>query len=141
MIILDTNIVSALMVSPPEKLLLSWLDRQPRLSVWITSVTILEVEYGLQIMPLGKRRSALVEAFGHFLGKLEERIASFDASSATHTADLMAARKRVGRPRDVRDTMIAGIAVARHATLATRNTAHFQDLPIEVVNPWLIGKQ
>jgi predicted nucleic acid-binding protein len=53
-------------------------------------------------------------------------------------ADLMAFRQRKGRPVDLRDTVIAGIVVARHATLATRSVVHFEDLSVPVVNPWLI---
>jgi len=48
----------------------------------------------------------------------------------------MAARRRAGRGGELRDAMIAGIAIARHATLATRNTRHFADLPMAVVDPW-----
>jgi hypothetical protein len=64
MIILDTNVLSALMRQTPDKNVVVWLDKQPRTSVWTTSVTILEVRFGLQIMPLGKRRSVLMQAFG-----------------------------------------------------------------------------
>ena len=68
--------------------------------------------------------------------KLEERIATFDAMTAEHTAILMAARRRRGQPRELRDTMIAGIAVSRRAALATRNLRHFDGLPAPVVHPW-----
>jgi predicted nucleic acid-binding protein len=66
---------------------------------------------------------------------LERRIASFDAAAAQETAILMSARHRRGEPRDLRDIMIAGIALARHAVLATHNVKHFDDAGIEVVNP------
>ena len=64
----------------------------------------------------------------------------FDHIAATHAAQLAAQRKAQGRPVDMRDTFIAGIAVARHATVATRNTRHFDDLPVPVVNPWTDDK-
>ncbi len=136
MIILDTNVFSALMRESPDKDVISWLDRQPRMSIWTTSVTILEVRFGLQIMATGKRRSLLIQAFEIVLERMGHRIASFDAAAATQAADLMAARQRKGRPGDLRDTMIAGIVLDRHATLATRNTSHFEDLAAQVVNPW-----
>jgi toxin FitB len=135
-IILDTNVLSALMRQSPDKDVISWLDRQPRMSIWTTSVTILEVRFGLQIMATGKRRSLLIQACEIVLERMGHRIASFDAAAATQAADLMAARQRKGRPGDLRDTMIAGIVLARHATLATRNTSHFEDLAAQVVNPW-----
>ena len=116
--------------------MVEWLDRQPRTSVWTTSLTILEVRFGLQIMAGGKRRSLLLHAFESLLQKMGERVAPFDAAAATQAADLMASRKRKGRPGDLRDTMIAGIVLAHHATLATRNITHFEDLSVPVVNPW-----
>lgn len=137
MIILDTNVLSALMHQLPDEKVIDWLDRQPRSSVWTTSVTILEVRFGLQTMPLGRRRALLMEAFESLLeDKIERRIASFDTAAASEAGDLMAIRYKKGRPGELRDTMIAGIALACHATLATRNTVHFDDLSVPVVNPW-----
>lgn len=136
MIILDTNVLSSLMRQVPDAQAVTWLDHQPRSSVWTTSVTVLEVRFGLQVMPLGSRRTKLLKAFELLLGKLDHRIASFDAVAAERAADLMASRQKRGRPVDLRDTMIAGIALARHASLATRNTAHFVDAGIVLVNPW-----
>jgi toxin FitB len=136
MIILDTNVLSALMRATPERRVIAWLDQQPRTSVWTTSITILEVRFGLQVIAAGKKRSLLAQAFAEVLDKIGQRVASFDALAAQHAGDLMASRQRRGRPVDLRDTMIAGIALAHHATLATRNTVHFEDASIPVVNPW-----
>jgi predicted nucleic acid-binding protein len=60
---------------------------------------------------------------------------SFDAEAAARAAELMAQRKRTGRPVEGRDTMIAGIVLANRATLATRNAQHFSDLSATVINP------
>src|SRR5215831_17770100 len=138
MIILDTNVLSALMRHPAEKRVIEWLDKQPRTSIWTTSVTILEIRYGLQILPAGKRRSALIQSFEKVVvDKLESRVAPFDTAAAQQAGDLMALRHRKGSPGELRDTMIAGVVLASHATLATRNTSHFEDLSVLVVNPWL----
>jgi toxin FitB len=137
MIILDTNVLSALMRQTPDQNVLVWLDKQPRTSVWTTSVTILEVRFGLQIMSLGKRRSLLIQAFEAVLEKIGYRVAPFDAAAAQQAGDLMASRQKKGRPGELRDTMIAGIVLAHHATLATRNVMHFEDLSVPVINPWL----
>lgn len=137
MIILDTNVVSALMRLIPDVQVIQWLDKQPRTSLWTTSVTVLEIQFGLRIMPAGKRRAALVRAFESVLAeKMEARIAVFDAAAAQMAGELMAVRRQKGRPGDLRDTMIAGIVLACRGTLATRNTSHFDDLSIPVVNPW-----
>lgn len=137
MIILDTNVLSALMRQTPDKNVIVWLDKQPRTSVWTTSVTILEVRFGLQVMPLGKRRSLLIREFETVLDKIGYRVAPFDAAAAQQAGDLMASRQKKGRTGDLRDTMIAGIVLAHHATLATRNITHFEDLSVPVINPWL----
>jgi toxin FitB len=136
MIILDTNVLSALMRQTPETKVVNWLDMQPRTSIWITSVTVLEVRFGLQIMPAGKRRDSLMQAFEELLKKIGQRVAGFDAEAAQQAADLMASRNKKGTPAELRDTMIAGIVLARHAALATRNTVHFGDLATPVINPW-----
>lgn len=135
MIILDTNVVSAVMQQMPDPMLLSWLDRQPRTSIWTSAITVLEIRFGLQIMPTGKRQHLLIQSFDMLLEKIGHRVAAFDDAAAQQASNLMASRHKKGRPGDLRDTMIAGIVLANHATLATRNTAHFEDVP-GVINPW-----
>jgi predicted nucleic acid-binding protein len=135
-IILDTNVLSALMRQTPDKGVIAWLDRQPRTSVWTTAVTILEVRFGLQILPAGKRRTLLIQAFEATLDSIGKREAPFDAAAAQQAGDLMASRQKKGRPVELRDTMIAGIVLAHNATIATRNTKHFDDISASVVNPW-----
>jgi predicted nucleic acid-binding protein len=144
MIVLDTNVISALMRKEPDKPVVRWLDAQPVSSVWITAITVMEIRFGLQSMPpqsttKTRRQDALLRSFELMLkNMIEGRIASFDAEAGIHAAELMAQRKRAGRPAEVRDTMIAGIVLANRATLATRNTQHFKDLPLTVINPWEI---
>ena len=137
MIVLDTNVLSALMREVPDAKVLAWLDQQPRTSVWITSVTVLEIRFGLQLMAAGKRKRLLLAAFENLLDQLGHRVSSFDNDAAAEAADLMASRQRKGRPVELRDTMIAGIVRSRHATLVTRNLANFEDLSIPIINPWL----
>jgi predicted nucleic acid-binding protein len=136
MIVLDTNVFSALMQVSPEPKVIAWLNRQPRTSVWTTSVTVFEIRFGLQIMASGKRRTALLQKFESLLERIEHRVASFDETAAGHAADLIASRQNAGHPGDLRDTMIAGIVVARQAAIATRNVTHFRDISATVVNPW-----
>jgi predicted nucleic acid-binding protein len=136
MIILDTNVLSALMHQAPDQNVVTWLDRQPRTSIWTTSVTVFEIRFGLQILAVGKRGTLLTEAFEELLARMGQRVVTFDVEAAGQASDLMAARHKKGRPGDLRDTMIAGIVLAQRATLATRNTAHFEDAAIPLVNPW-----
>jgi predicted nucleic acid-binding protein len=136
MTILDTNVVSEFMLRSPNPKVLEWIDRQPRSSLWTTAVTIFEIRAGLQIMPGSKRRDVLNQRFDDVLARMNEQIVPFDTEAARHAASLMASRKIQGRPRDLRDTMIAGIVLARHASLASRNVAHFDDISAPLIDPW-----
>ena len=137
MTVLDTNVVSELMRTVADPDIVRWVNLQPATSIWISSVTIFEIRFGLQAMPPGKRQAAMAAGFERWLaGVVEGRIAGFDEAAAERAAELAAARRRTGRPGDLRDTMIAGIVLANHATLATRNVKHFEDIAKWVVNPW-----
>ncbi len=137
MIILDTNVLSELMRSAPEPAVVAWLDEQAAESIWLTSITVFEARMGLALLPSGKRRRALEDSFEQLLAQeLEHRVLPFDAEAAAQAAVLGAARRQAGRVVDVRDTQIAGIAMARRATLATRNLKHFDDLRTPVLSPW-----
>jgi predicted nucleic acid-binding protein len=137
MIILDTNVVSALMNDPPETVVVAWLDQQARGSIWTTSVTVFEIETGLGTMAAGKRQAALSQLFERILNSIDHRIAVFDEEAGRLAANLIAHRQKKGRVGELRDTMIAGIVLARHASLATRNVTHFADISATVVNPWV----
>jgi toxin FitB len=137
-IILDTNVLGALMRSVPDAAVVRWLDRQPAESVWITSITLFETRFGLALLPSGRRRQRLESEFDRLLREdLENRVLDFDSAAATEAASVAAARQKSGRAVDIRDTQIAGIALARHGTLATRNVRHFADLGISIVDPWV----
>lgn len=125
MINLDTNVLSALMRQEPDLAVLSWLDMQAPQSIWITSITLFESRLGLALMPDGRRRKAVESAFARWLDEdLENRVLPFDSEAAVQAADLAAQRQRIGRPVNIRDVQIAGIAQARRANLATRNLRH-----------------
>jgi len=136
MIVLDTNVLSVLMQIQPDPTVVAWLDRQPKTSIWTTSITVLEVRFGLQILGASKRRATLVRGFELLLEKIAHRIAPFDIEAADHASDLMAFRHKKSQPVELRDMMIGGIVIARHAVLATRNVTHFQDVGIGVIDPW-----
>ena len=137
MIVLDTNVLSALMRSSPDAVVVEWLDRQPADSVWLTSITVFEARFGLALLPKGRRRNGLERAFDRVLMEdLSSRVLTLDEMAAVTAAQIAADRQRAGRIVDLRDTLIAGIAQARRATIATRNTRHFEGLDIPVVDPW-----
>lgn len=137
MIVLDTNVLSALMRREPDPAVVSWLDGQASESVWTTAITVFEIRFGLELLAPGRRRRRLEDAFNRAVDEdFQGRILPFDQEAAREAASRAAERRAAGKPVDFRDVEIAGIVSARRATLATRNVRHFQDLGIGVVDPW-----
>jgi predicted nucleic acid-binding protein len=138
-ILLDTNVVSALMRDPPDPVLVAWLDRQDARAIWTTTITVFEIRFGLARLAEGRRRAALEAAFdGTLRTELAGRIAPLDREAAEAAGHLAARREAAGRPVDVRDTLIAGVAVSRRAIVASRNVRHFDDLETGTWDPWTV---
>lgn len=137
MIVLDTNVVSALMRNEPDPAVVAWLDRQPAEAVATTAITVLEVRIGLAALPDGKRRRALQKAFGQVLDEdLGGRVWPVDRIAAERAATIRAVLRSRGRSIEVRDLLIAGVVAAREAALATRNLRHFEGTGLRLVDPW-----
>ncbi|HEX3901168.1 MAG TPA: type II toxin-antitoxin system VapC family toxin [Mycobacteriales bacterium] len=137
MIILDTNVLSALMRDRPDPAVISWLDEQPAESIWTTAVTVLEVRMGLELLRVSRRRTQLETAFNQLCQQdLDGRVLAFDTTAADAAAIALAAAQRRGQSIEIRDGQIAGICLARRATLATGNIRHFEPLRVTVVDPW-----
>ncbi len=137
MILLDTNVLSALMRRDADPVVVTWLDGQPPESIWTTAVTVFEIRFGLEVLALGRGRRRLEDAFAKALSEdFDGRVLPFDQAAAEAAATISARQRRAGRPVEVRDVQIAGIAAARKASLATRNGRHFEDLGIALIDPW-----
>jgi toxin FitB len=137
MILVDTDVLSAMMRIVVEPAVEQWFDAQPSESVWTTTITIFEIRFGLALLTPGWRRDRLDEAFDRAIDEvLGGRVLPFDRSAAEAAAAIAAKQRQIGRPVEIRDVQIAGIAAARKATLATRNTRHFESLGIILVDPW-----
>ena len=136
--ILDTNVVSEPMLSLPSAVVQTWWSQQQPGTLFITAVTVAEVLYGIELLPHGKRRAALLAGAELMFGKvLAGRVLPFDEDAARAFAAIAANRRGTGRPITDLDAQIAAIARSRGATLATRNTADFEGCGIRLVNPWL----
>ncbi len=137
MIILDTNVMSALVLPRPEPRVVAWLNDQPANSVWTTVVTVYELHRGIAVMPEGRRRSQLAHHISNILAvAFRGRIALLDVLAAEEAARLWTLRRASGRPVDTEDNQIAGIARARGAAIATRDIADFGGCGVDLVNPW-----
>lgn len=137
MIILDTNIISEMMKQTPSYKVIKWIDRQDSIELYITTVTIAEISYGINALPNGKRRQLIEDAFNKLLNAaFKHRILSFDEISAHQYGKLMGHRKESGKPLSILDGQIAAIAFTQTKTIATRNTRDFVDCGVELINPF-----
>lgn len=133
MILLDTNVLSAMMRAQDNPVVIDWIDRHSS-SLWISSVTIYEIRYGIALLPPGRRASALLDDFGTAIANFGGNILDFDAEAA---ALLGARRKAAGSNIGLADTQIAGIAISCDATVATRNVKDFAIAGCAVLNPFV----
>ena len=137
MIVLDTNVLSEVLRPVPEAGVLKWLAKQPRASLFTTTVTQSEMLNGIRILDDGKRRRGMWDAaMKIFKEDFADHVLSFDQEAAEMFAEIGAARKAAGKPISQLDAMIAGIARSRGAILATRNVDDFVECGIDVMNPW-----
>lgn len=140
MIILDTNVLSAVMERNRSPAVLAWFDQQPPETIWITAITVYEARFGIGRLEAGEFRDRLHEGFERALKTvLSGRILPVDEAAAREAAEITAEREKKGRVVDIRDTLIAGITRARKARLATRNTKDFKDAGIKLIDPWKKG--
>ncbi|MDJ0872026.1 MAG: type II toxin-antitoxin system VapC family toxin [Gammaproteobacteria bacterium] len=141
MILLDTNVVSEVMKVAPATAVLEWLNQQESRFLFLSAITIGEIEYGLRILPVGKRRLDLSERFEQFISKaFAERVLAYDDAAARIYGDVMGLRKEQGRPMSVPDGQIAAIARSGDMAIATRNTSDFEECGVDVVNPFRADK-
>ena len=132
--LLDTNVLSELARDAPDSRVVAFLSEQE--DVWLSSILIHEVEFGLRLLPPGARRSRLSEMLSAILEGYGDRILPLDRAGAEWSAEFRAQARRAGRPIDLGDALVAGVAKAHGLTLATRNTADFARLDLETTNPW-----
>lgn len=140
MIVLDTNVISEILRQKPDANVLNWLDLQDPTTLYLTSITLAEMEYGVRAMPGGKRRDKLEHAIrGIFEQDFSGRVLSFDEASARSFGIHMAQARSSGRAIGQSDGMIAAIALSNgHCSIATRDMAPFEAMGANVINPWQV---
>ncbi len=105
--------------------------------LFLSAVSEAELRYGAAILPMGRRRETLLFRIEAMLSDaFEDRVLPFDSDAARTYGPIAAARRSAGRPVASADCQIAAIAAARRMRLATRNVRDFEDMGIEIVNPW-----
>lgn len=136
MIILDTNVISEAMRTEPDARVARWMMAQIQSRLYLTSIVEAEIRYGVALLPEGKRRQSLTALSAAILADLQDRILPFDSRSAIAYAKIAADRRSVGEPLALFDGLIAAIALAHGATIATRNLVDFEGCGVALVDPW-----
>lgn len=137
MIVLDTNVISELWKAEPDPSVLAWIDAQMVETLYLSTVTVAEIRFGVATMPKGKRRMVYQERLEReVLPAFSGRILSFDLDASRAYADLMASAREAGKAIGVADGYIAATAAARGLMVATRDIGPFEAAGLKVINPW-----
>ncbi len=132
--LLDTNVISEVIRSTPHTRVITFLAEHDDL--WLSSIVIHELEYGLQRMEQGQRRSGLQDSLLGVIAEYEDRILSLERVGVEWAARFRAQAHRFGCTLDLGDALIAGTAKTHDLAIATRNVRDFEVLEVQVVNPW-----
>ncbi len=137
MIVLDTNVISEMMKPKPSEAVLNWIDEQKVAQLFITTITIAEISYGLHALPDGHRRKSLETSFHQaIMESFQHRIIAFEESYAFIYGEIMGHRRKIGNPLSVPDGQIGAITLSQGFSLATRNIRDFSNCNIDLINPF-----
>ena len=139
MIVLDTNVVSEAMKAQPNAAVRAWLDAQAAETLYLSSVTLAELLFGIAASPTGRRKSALTQTLDGLLALFAGRVLAFDADAAARYAELAVTARAAGKGFPTPDGYVAATAHARGFAVATRDIAPFLTAGLVVVNPWQTG--
>ena len=132
--LLDTNVVSELTKATPDSRVVAFLAAQDDL--WLPTIVLHELEFGLNLLPLGRRRNRIHAALSALLMEYGDRVLPLDRPESEQAAALRARARRAGRVLHLADALIAGTAKVHDLAVATRNVADFEGLGVTVTNPW-----
>jgi len=136
MIVLDTNVVSEAMKPEPDPAVRAWLNDQAAETLYVSSVTLAELLFGIAALPAGKRKDMLAQALDGLLGLFRDRVLPFDTDAARRYAELAMTARTGGRGFPTPDGYIAAIAASRGFIVASRDTAPYEAAGVSVINPW-----
>ncbi len=136
MIILDANVASELIRATPSPVVVAWVRARPAAELYMTSITVAQIRYGIERLPDGNRKKILTRTAAQVFGRFADQVLPFDLAAALEYGDVVGHRERLGRPIDGFEAQIAAICRAREATLATRNVKDFAETGIDLIDPW-----
>lgn len=139
MILLDTNVISEAMKPQPDSLVREWLDAQVAETLFLSSVTVAELMFGIGALPSGKRKDNLLAMFNGVVDMFGTRILPFDVKAARRYADIAVKARKTGKGFPTPDGYIAAIADANGFTVASRDASAFRAAGLVVIDPWKVA--
>jgi len=136
MILLDTNVISEAMKPEPAPAVRIWLDAQAAETLYLSSVTIAELMFGIGAHPTGRRKDKLTAALDGVLDLFADRTLPFDTRAARRYAELAVSARAAGKGFPTPDGYIAAIAAAHDFAVASRDASAFTAAGLTVINPW-----
>jgi len=136
MIVLDTNVVSEAMKPAPDPAVQSWLNAQATETLYLSSVTLAELLFGIGALPIGKRKDLLTQTLDGLMVLFKDRVLPFDTDAARHNARLAVTARAAGRGFPTPDGYIAAIAASRGFIVASRDMAPYAAANVSAINPW-----
>lgn len=136
MIILDTNVISEAMKPEPHPTVLAWLNNQASETLYLSSITLAELLFGIAVIPAGKRKDMMTKTLNGLIVLFRDRVLSFDLDAARYYAELAVIAEGAGRGFPISNGYIAAIAASRQFIVASRDTAPYKAARLTVINPW-----
>ena len=136
MILLDTNVISEAIKPQPDPNVSAWLDAQAAETLYLSTVTLAEMQFGIGALSVGKRKAMLMEALDGVVELFAGRILTFDVNAARKYGELAVKARAAGKGFPTPDGYIAAIAAARGFTIASRDASAFLAAGIDVIDPW-----
>ena len=136
MIVLDTNVISEAMKPAPDAAVRAWLNDQVAQTLYLSSVTLAELLFGIRALPAGRRKNMLDRAMTELLALFEDRILPFDTDAARHYADLAVTARNGGRGFPTPDGYVAAVAASRGFIVASRDRSPYEAAGLKVIDPW-----
>jgi tRNA(fMet)-specific endonuclease VapC len=135
--LLDTNVISELISKHPDQKVAEWLDRLDPNTVYLSVITIGEIQKGIEKLPPSRRREKVKEWLeGDLLIRFQGRILEITTEVMLVWGELTGRLEKEGRPITAVDSLVAAIALEGNYRLVTRNEHDFQYTGVTILNPW-----
>lgn len=134
--LLDTCVISEFIKAKPSALALQWIKEKHEQSLYLSAISVAEIQRGIAKMPKSKRKNELNIWFGKIQTQFDGRILSFDQKAAVLWGNEIAKLESISKQMPSIDGFIASIAASQQMCLVTRNSSDFKHFPVEQINPW-----